>query len=185
MIIKVAKLRFPTRQPITTTAAAATIATTHHTHAHTLHGQAELVILGGAFFVNGNVSPASEANIYGDPEAADVVFGVHPNVRVVGLDVTNQVTMTGQQLEGCRGRGRFGTLLADMSKFYLQFYTETYNREAIIVHDPTALAAVLRPDLFTWRRGAIRVCTEGIARGHTIVDGTLSLQYVCMVWRSG
>lgn len=37
--------------------------------------QAELVVLGGAFFVNGNVNPAAEANIFGDPDAADIVFG--------------------------------------------------------------------------------------------------------------
>lgn len=37
--------------------------------------QAELVVLGGACFVNGNVNPAAEANIFGDPDAADIVFG--------------------------------------------------------------------------------------------------------------
>jgi inosine-uridine nucleoside N-ribohydrolase len=37
--------------------------------------QAEVVVLGGAFFVNGNVNPAAEANIFGDPDAADIVFG--------------------------------------------------------------------------------------------------------------
>lgn len=33
------------------------------------------MVLGGAFFVNGNVNPAAEANIFGDPDAADIVFG--------------------------------------------------------------------------------------------------------------
>lgn len=37
--------------------------------------QARLVVLGGAFHTNGNVNPAAEANIYGDPDAANVVFG--------------------------------------------------------------------------------------------------------------
>lgn len=36
--------------------------------------QARIVVLGGAFFCNGNVNPAAEANIYGDPDAANVVF---------------------------------------------------------------------------------------------------------------
>ena len=35
---------------------------------------ADVVVLGGAFRVNGNVHPAAEANIKADPEAANVVF---------------------------------------------------------------------------------------------------------------
>lgn len=37
--------------------------------------QGRLVVLGGAFTCNGNVNPAAEANIFGDPDAANVVFG--------------------------------------------------------------------------------------------------------------
>lgn len=36
--------------------------------------QARVVVLGGAFYCNGNVNPAAEANVFGDPEAANVVF---------------------------------------------------------------------------------------------------------------
>lgn len=32
------------------------------------------MVLGGAFGCNGNVNPAAEANIFGDPDAANVVF---------------------------------------------------------------------------------------------------------------
>jgi hypothetical protein len=42
--------------------------------------QARVVVLGGAFYINGNVNPAAEANIFGDPDAANVVFS-----RWVGL----------------------------------------------------------------------------------------------------
>ena len=50
------------------------------------------MVLGGAFFVNGNVNPAAEANIFGDAEAADLVLGLCPRCRIVGLDVTHQVS---------------------------------------------------------------------------------------------
>ena len=64
--------------------------------------QAELVILGGAFFVNGNINPAAEANIFGDPEAADFVLGQPvSNVRMVGLDVTHEVTLTSLTSSRC------------------------------------------------------------------------------------
>ena len=49
------------------------------------------MVLGGAFFVNGNVNPAAEANIFGDPEAADFALGLCPRCLIVGLDVTHKV----------------------------------------------------------------------------------------------
>ena len=42
---------------------------------HACFLQGRLVVLGGAFTCNGNVNPAAEANIFGDPDAANVVFG--------------------------------------------------------------------------------------------------------------
>ena len=42
--------------------------------------------------------------------------------------------------------------------------------QGIYMHDPTALVAVLAPELFTWLAGEVRVVTEGVARGHTIMD---------------
>ena len=34
----------------------------------------QIVIIGGAFSMNGNVNPGARENIFGDPEAADRVF---------------------------------------------------------------------------------------------------------------
>ena len=42
--------------------------------------------------------------------------------------------------------------------------------EAVFLHDPTTFLAVIMPELFTWRAGAVRVLTEGIAKGQTIAD---------------
>ncbi|KAK9815788.1 hypothetical protein WJX72_009484 [[Myrmecia] bisecta] len=136
---------------------------------------AELVILGGAFFVNGNVNPAAEANIFGDPDAAEYVFQQPVRMRVVGLDVTHTCTFTGGQLAAMRSRGRFGSFLASITRFYLDYHRESYGMDAVYVHDPTALAAVLDPSLFTWQQGAVCVVTEGVARGLTVMDaGTKS-----------
>ena len=45
-----------------------------------------LVYLGGAFFVMGNVNPATEANVWHDPEAADWVLGAFPDGCVISCD---------------------------------------------------------------------------------------------------
>lgn len=134
---------------------------------------AELVVLGGAFFTNGNVNPAAEANIFGDPEAADVVFSSQAKMRVVGLDVTHSVRITGQQLTSLRTCGRFGDFLQSISVFYLKYHTESYGMDAIYVHDPTAMAAVLAPELFGWEEGQMCVVVDGFARGQTILDRNL------------
>ncbi len=42
--------------------------------------------------------------------------------------------------------------------------------EAVYVHDPTAFAAVIQPERFTWRSGPVRVLTEGVARGMSVMD---------------
>ena len=47
---------------------------------------------------------------------------------------------------------------------------EAYKMEAMFLHDPTAFAAVIAPECFTWKQGAVRVVTEGLACGMTIMD---------------
>ena len=42
--------------------------------------------------------------------------------------------------------------------------------DGIYLHDPTALVAVLAPQLFSWHDGAVRVSCEGVARGKTLMD---------------
>ena len=81
------------------------------------------MILGGAFFMNGNVNPAAEANFFGDPEAADAVFGgAGDNTWVVGLDVTHRCVLTASDLKAMFGQGRFGSFLSAITEFYLGYH---------------------------------------------------------------
>jgi uridine nucleosidase len=64
-----------------------------------------IVHLGGAFFVNGNVNPSAEANVFGDPDAADELYGSGANVTVVGLDVTQRLMFTKEDVESLGGGG--------------------------------------------------------------------------------
>lgn len=129
----------------------------------------EIVVMGGAFDVNGNVTPAAEANIYGDPEAADLLFITPCKVTIVGLDVTMKTTITAEDMAGLVEAGDPSIkLLSDISAHYIDFYKNRVGLSGMAVHDSTACVYVVRPDLFTVRSGPVRVVCGGIADGQTI-----------------
>ncbi|KAG1363556.1 putative Uridine nucleosidase 1 [Cocos nucifera] len=129
-----------------------------------------VVVLGGAFFVSGNVNPAAEANvkewtrvevcfscgvneaealkkylllaalipskvshcchpsqqIYGDPEAADVVFTCGADIVVVGINITTQVKFTDEDLSELRNsKGRYTQFICNMCKFYRDWHVKS------------------------------------------------------------
>lgn len=128
----------------------------------------QVIIMGGAFDVNGNVSPAAEANIHGDPEAADLVMMANWPTVVIGLDVTMKTVMTGGYLAKMVESGRPDIkLLSDISQLYIEFYKGRVG-DGMVVHDSCAAVYLVRPDLFEVRKGAIRVVCGGIADGQTI-----------------
>lgn len=130
---------------------------------------AEVVVMGGAATVNGNVNPAAEANIWHDPHAADKVFTAGWPVTMVGLDVTMSTQMDEAYLAGLRG-SRFGEYIYQISRFYQHFHFLAHGIQACHTHDPSAIGYVLDPTLFTSVRGPLRVITEGVALGQTLLD---------------
>ncbi|MEZ9177388.1 nucleoside hydrolase [Vibrio kanaloae] len=132
----------------------------------------EVVVMGGAFGENdhrGNVTPFAEANIHDDPHAADKVFTASWPVVIIGLDVTEESFFTRQYLDDLRDEaGEVGQFIWDVSRYYLKFYSEKVGMEGCHVHDPSAIAYVIQPSLFTCRSGSVRVVTDGPAEGMTI-----------------
>ncbi|HTJ56390.1 MAG TPA: nucleoside hydrolase [Devosiaceae bacterium] len=132
-----------------------------------------VVIMGGAFGRNGhtgNVSPVAEANIIGDPVAADIAFGANWPVTLVGLDVTKEVLMTPAYVEELAANGgEDGRFVRDVSRHYETFYGERDGIEGFYVHDASAVTYALHPEFFATERGQIRVVPEGLARGQTII----------------
>lgn len=133
----------------------------------------EVVIMGGAFGYNGhtgNVTPFAEANIIGDPHAADIVLTTNWPVTVVGLDVTHQTIMDHQYLEKLRDQSeKYGQFIYDISRFYSDFHKKEAGIDGFYVHDSSAIMYVMHPELFEVKKGPIRVVTEGAAIGHTML----------------
>ncbi len=128
----------------------------------------EVVVMGGNALVPGNATPAAEANVWNDPEAADLVFGQLPRTTMVGLDVTQQVVLSGSRIAAL-GRVPTATAqhLAAAVPFYQAFFAKANGLDGIYLHDPTAVVYLTDPELFTTRRWPLRVDVEGIGRGKT------------------
>ncbi len=131
-----------------------------------------VVVMGGAFGSHGhtgNVSPVAEANIANDPDAAEEVFTAPWPVTIIGLDVTQQVLMDGAYLDCLRNAGgEDGRFLWDVSRSYRAFHQRSRHLDGIFAHDSLAVIYAVAPQLFTVRRGPVRVVCGGLASGQTI-----------------
>ncbi len=129
----------------------------------------EIVLMGGNAYCAGNATPAAEANIWNDPEAADLVFGADCPITMIGLDVTEKVVMSADVLAAIgRIQNPRAQHLARIVPFYHQFYKDRVGLDGIHVHDSTTITYLLNPSLFRTVQHPIRVDTsQGIGRGKT------------------
>ncbi len=132
-----------------------------------------VVIMGGAVTVPGNVTPHAEANIHSDPEAAEYVFRSGLPITMVGLDVTMQTLLPRKRLQEWRDKGtRLGSFMADATDFYINFY-ESANPGigGCALHDPLAVGMVIDPSFCKTEKMPVEVDVEGLlSTGRTIGD---------------
>ncbi|SMR72965.1 purine nucleosidase [Aliiroseovarius halocynthiae] len=132
----------------------------------------EIVLMGGAYFEVGNVTPAAEFNIYVDPQAADIVFRSGVPLVVMPLDVTHKALVTKPRNDAFRALpGAVGHAVAEMTDFFERFDKEKYGSEGAPLHDPTVIAYLIRPDLFTGRNINVQIETQSeLTMGMTVAD---------------
>ena len=128
----------------------------------------EIVLMGGNALSQGNASPAAEANIRNDPEAANVVFNSNTLITMVGLDVTNEVFMDNSTINEITTSGSKETdHLKIILPHYVDFLSKFYNKKGMPIHDSSAIAYLINKNLFNTINYPIVVETEGISRGKT------------------
>jgi purine nucleosidase len=127
-----------------------------------------VVVMGGAAHLPGNTTPVAEYNVYADPAAAAIVFAQDWPLTMVGLDVTNRVTLSRlETIAIANMQSREAKLIAEVTR-YLFLEREV---EAMALHDPLAVAVAVEPSLVTTVPGPVVVETRGDhTRGQTIVD---------------
>ncbi|WP_062108839.1 nucleoside hydrolase [Bacillus niameyensis] len=137
----------------------------------------QVYVMGGAVHTTGNITPVSEANMWGDPEAADIVFSSGIPITMVGLNVTRKTKMTSQHLEflqrHCKPENReIVSFIHNAMTFYFDFYHSNYYlMESAPVHDPLTVLVVLDPRIVKTQQMPIKIeCESETCLGMTVAD---------------
>ncbi|MFT3875512.1 MAG: nucleoside hydrolase [Propioniciclava sp.] len=133
----------------------------------------KVTVMGGAALVPGNVSVAGEANIWNDPEAAQIVVSAPWQVVLVPLDVTLENTFEeADRTALAASASPLNRALADILDLYFDFYVHEYGRRMCALHDPLA-AAIAVGQITATRAPKVPVVvddTQGPGRGQTLCD---------------
>ena len=132
----------------------------------------QIVMMGGGYFEQGNVTPSAEFNIYVDPHAADVVFRSHVPIVMMPLDVTHKALTTQARVDRIRALGTpVGKATAELLDFFERFDEAKYGTDGGPLHDPCVIAWLLKPELFSGRHVNVTVETMSeLTMGSTVVD---------------
>ena len=132
----------------------------------------EVVLMGGAYFEVGNITPTAEFNIYVDPEAAEIVLKSGADITMMPLDVTHKALVTKNRNDRFRAlETPVGVAVAEMTDFFERFDREKYGSDGAPLHDPTVIAYLINPKLFTGRYVNVEVETKSeLTLGMTVAD---------------
>ncbi len=130
----------------------------------------DIVIMGGSI-TGGNVDGAAEANIYNDPEAAQIVFNAGWIVTMVGSDVGERTLMTRKDEARLQASPRpESAFLGKLVDYYLT-RSEKSGYQGAAMYDPLAVAVVIDPTLVTLKTMHVDVETRGeFTRGETVAN---------------
>jgi purine nucleosidase len=132
----------------------------------------QIVMMGGAYFEVGNVTPAAEFNIYVDPEAADIVMKSEVPLVIMPLDVTHKALTSRAWVGRMRSLGtRAGRAVASWTDFFERYDTTKYGTDGAPLHDPTVIAYLLKPQLFSGRHVNVEIEVQSeLTLGMTVAD---------------
>ncbi|RMF93614.1 MAG: hypothetical protein D6734_09640 [Candidatus Schekmanbacteria bacterium] len=133
----------------------------------------EIIIMGGSFYYPGNITPLAEFNVYCDPYAASVVFSSEIPIRVLGLNITERVFFKKNEVERCfkDAKGQIGKVLKELLLRHIKLHRRAEKFEGAFQHDPVAVVAALKPNLFWWERRNVNIIVENKElKGMTYAD---------------
>ena len=132
----------------------------------------QIVLMGGAYFEVGNITPTAEFNIFVDPDAAKIVFESGIDMVVMPLDVTHKAIVTGTRNEAFRQlKSPVGIAVAEMTDFFERFDKEKYGSSGAPLHDPCVTAYLINPKIFSGKKINVEIETKSeLTLGMTVAD---------------
>ena len=132
----------------------------------------QIVLMGGAYFEVGNITPTAEFNIFVDPEAASLIFKSNVDLVTIPLDVTHKALTTPARIKKFyKMNTKCGQFVAEMTAFFERFDKEKYGTEGAPLHDPCVIAYLLEPDIFSGKQINVEIETNSeLTLGMTVAD---------------
>ncbi len=130
----------------------------------------QIVLMSGAWG-EGNATPAAEFNALNDPEALAVLLACGRPVVFATLELTAQALVTPQRIAALRARGTGRCLRTACDIQASVPASSRLGGAGAPLHDPCAIAWLLRPDLFTMRPCSVQMdLGPGPSQGRTVID---------------
>ena len=107
----------------------------------------------GNLAASGNTTPYSEFNAWCDPEALDQVLKAELPIDLVGLDVTRQIVITGEEIGRlAQAPNELAHWFHDALRFYLEFHKQYEKLDGCVINDILPVAALIRPEVLELTR---------------------------------
>jgi purine nucleosidase len=130
----------------------------------------EVVLMGGGIS-GGNVNAAAEANIYNDPEAAQIVFQAGWPLTMVGLDVANKTLLTKNYVDQLAStHGPINDFVHGIATYLLELSAK-FGSPGTPMYDPLAVGVAIDSSLVEAPEMHVDVETRGeFTRGETVAN---------------
>lgn len=128
----------------------------------------EIIIMGGAVNVSGNMRGTSEFNMFVDPEAADIVFYFPIKKTLVPLDICNQISLSLDDFRSIK-KNRIRQLVLKMIIPYMRNLKRIDNLDKILMYDPLTIYCSLFPNKIQTSLYDLKIITKNPKmRGMTV-----------------
>jgi purine nucleosidase len=146
-----------------------------------LYGQSNverIVLMGGVFLDQGNITSYAEFNAHSDPFALRNLLDIGVQITIVPLDICRKIQLSRSTVRSYLdiGQSSLARLIVDSHMKYMDFYNEWEGVDGCFPHDAIAVLVAIVPEWFYQIRARISVDISSERRGKTSMSFDQSSQ---------